>query len=109
MLEHGAVEATVLRQAYRRGVPPPEFISGAPELREDLQPYWVAFDELSSCRSYAGMAGVPQPIPWTAINEYAIRHRFAGEAFDDLVDLVRAMDTAFLKHAAEKVDNGNPE
>lgn len=48
------------------------------------------------------MTGVPTPIPWTAINEYAIRHRFAGETFDDLVDIVRAVDDAFRKHAMEK-------
>lgn len=48
------------------------------------------------------MSGVPLPIPWTAIDRYAIRHRFAGEAFDDLVDIVRAVDDAFRKHAGEK-------
>lgn len=84
-------------------------MANAPELRADLVPYWEAYSELSTCRDYAGMAGVPGPIPWTAINEYAIRHRFAGEAFDDLVDIVRAVDTAFLKHHAEKAKkSGEP-
>jgi len=83
-------------------VAPPDFIQDAPELRADLVPFWKAYEELSTCRAYAGMGGLPGPIPWTAINEYAIRHRFAGELFDDLVDLVRAVDAAFLKHAAEK-------
>jgi hypothetical protein len=48
------------------------------------------------------MSGVPLPIPWTAINEYAIRHRFAGDAFDDLVSIVRAMDDAFRTRAMEQ-------
>ena len=48
------------------------------------------------------MGGVPVAIPWTAINEYAIRHRFAGEAFDDLVTIMRAIDEAYLKRAMEQ-------
>jgi hypothetical protein len=49
------------------------------------------------------MAGVPLPIPWTAIDRYAIRHRFTGEAFDDLVTIVRAMDEEFRRYATEKL------
>ena len=77
-------------------------MANAPELRDDLWPYWRAYDELSTCRSYAGMTGVPLPIPWTAIDAYAHRHRFAGEAFDDLVHIVRAVDAAYVKHVVEK-------
>jgi hypothetical protein len=79
-------------------------MADAPELREDLTVYWRAYDELTTCRQYAGMAGVPLPIPWTAVHEYAIRHRFAGEAFDDLVTIVRAMDEAFLQRSREKLE-----
>lgn len=82
-------------------------MANAPELRADLVVYWEAFQELSTCRGYAGMGGVPTEIPWTAINEYAIRHRFAGDAFDDLVSIVRAVDRAFIKHAASKKSEGN--
>ncbi len=91
-----------MKAAYRRGETPPEVFQNAPDLREDLVVYWQAYDELSTCRGYAGMAGAPTPIPWTAINEYAIRHRFAGDAFDDLVDIVRAVDDAFRSHTMEK-------
>lgn len=82
-------------------------MANAPELRADLVVYWEAFQELSTTRGYAGIGGVPTDIPWTAINEYAIRHRFAGEAFDDLLQIVRAVDRAFLKHAAEKAKRGD--
>lgn len=92
----------MLRQSYARGVSPPEVFQNAPALREDLAPFWRAFDELSTCRSYAGMSGVPTPIPWTAINEYAIRHRFTGDEFDDLVDIVRAVDEAFRTHTSQR-------
>jgi hypothetical protein len=93
--------------AYRRGEAPPDVIADAPELREDLHPYWLAYEDLSTCRQYAGLNGVPLPIPWTAINEYAIRHRFAGEAFDDLVHIVQVMDAAFRQRAMENMpENG---
>ncbi len=96
--------------AYRRGQSPPDVFADAPELREDLWPYWRAYDDLSTCRQYAGMAGVPLPIPWTAIDRYAGRHRFAGSAFDDLVTIVRAMDEAFRDRAMEKLkEDGEPE
>ncbi len=74
----------------------------APHLPEYLQPYWEAFEELSTCRSYIGMTGSPGPIPWTAICRYADKHGFAGDSFDDLVAIVRATDDAFRAHVQEK-------
>jgi hypothetical protein len=90
-------------------LPPPDTFQNAPELRPDLVCYWKAFDELSTCRTYAGMSGLPAAIPWTAINEYAIRHRFTGEAFDDLVEIVRAIDDAFRDHAMMKAKTDSGE
>ena len=86
-------------------------MADAPEMPEHLLVYWTAYEELSSCRQYAGMSGVPTAIPWTAISEYAIRHRFAGEAFDDLVTIVREMDRAYLNHAREQIEeqSGQPQ
>jgi hypothetical protein len=74
----------------------------APELRDYLRPFWLAFEELSTCRGYMGLTGHPGPIPWTAICRYADKHGFAGEAFDDLVAIVRATDDAFLAHQRDK-------
>jgi hypothetical protein len=108
-LEQGPHEAEVLRQAYRRGDPPPEVMANAPELQEDLIAFWRAYDELSTCRSFAGMSGVPTSIPWTAINDYALRHNFTGDEFDDLVEIVREVDDAFIAHAMEQIANDNPE
>jgi len=88
-------------------MPPPEVMASAPELRADLAVYWEAFERLSTCRGYAGMAGVPTPIPWTAVERYATRHRFAGEAFDDLVTIVSHMDEAFRAHVIEELGNGD--
>jgi hypothetical protein len=41
------------------------------------------------------------PIPWTAINEYAIRHAIDGEDFEELVEMVRKMDNAWLDHSSK--------
>lgn len=108
-MEYGGDEAAILQQAYARGIPAPDFAVDAPEMDPSLAPYWAAFQDLGTDRHYAGMAGVPQPIPWTAINQYAIRHRFAGEAFDDLVDIVQAVDRAFLKRAVESLKDGESD
>lgn len=106
-MEQGPHEAEVLSQAYRRGDPPPDAMANAPELRDDLVIFWRAYDELSTCRGYAGMSGVPTPIPWTAIDRYAIRHGIHTDLFDDLVEIVRAMDDAFRTHAMEQIENGD--
>lgn len=103
-MEHGDHEVEVLRQCYKRGDDPPESFQNAPELRQDLQPFWNAYEELATCRSYAGMSGVPLPIPWTAIDQYAVRYKFTGEMYEDLVDIIRQVDRAFLERAIEKAE-----
>lgn len=84
-------------------------MANAPEMREDLLPFWRAYEDLSTCRGFAGMSGVPTPIPWTAIDRYASRHGFVGDMFDDLVDITRAMDEEFRAHAMEAIENGDAE
>jgi hypothetical protein len=37
------------------------------------------------------------PIPWTAINDYALRYGLCGDLFEDFVTFVRAIDDAFLE------------
>lgn len=64
--------------------------------------YWEAFERLSTCRAYAGMAGAPCPIPWTAVVEYARVRRFTGDAFDDLETIIEQMDAAYRGHAARE-------
>lgn len=101
-MEQGPGEQKILEQAYRRGIPPPDAIKDAPSLREDLSVYWEAFQHLSTCRAFAGMNGVPGPIPWTAIETYALRHEFVDGAFDDLVIIIREMDSAYGDYMLKK-------
>lgn len=51
------------------------------------------------------------PIPWTAIDQYAMRYGYDGEEFEYLERMVRALDDAFLKFKAEQKDkpSGKPE
>jgi hypothetical protein len=97
--------------ARKRGVEPPEFILNAPILGSGLSIYYEAFTELSTCR-YVG--NVPGPIPWLAVDRFAIRHGYEDEEFSRLVRLMRAMDDAFLrflsaKRETEAAKHGNTE
>jgi hypothetical protein len=47
------------------------------------------------------------PIPWTAINEYAIRHHIQGEDFNELLEMIRKMDNAWLEFNAEQSKNAS--
>lgn len=89
---------------------PPDAMAKAPQLRQDLVVFWEAFEELSTCRSFIGMTGHPGPIPWTAIEAYAHKHRFSRDFFDDLVAIIRAVDDEFRRLVAEeaKTPNGKP-
>lgn len=92
--------------AYKRGQEPPEFIANAPQLLPGLELYFEAFQELSTCRPYIGLEGMPGPIPWTAIDRYGLAHGFEEEGLDYLVSMVRALDDEFLTHMRDK-DRGN--
>lgn len=90
----GAVEENVLRQARLAGDPVPDRIANRPQLLPGLDFFLFAFYDLSTERQ-AGM-GV-MPIPWSAMHGYALAHDMSGEDYEDLLYLVRALDTAYLK------------
>ena len=70
-----------------------------------LEVYYEAFQELNTCRAQGLSAG---PIPWTAVDAYARRHGYdEPEDFAYLLEMVRALDDALLKHLAEKRGNDN--
>lgn len=41
------------------------------------------------------------PIPWTALDAWARRHGITGEAFEDFVLLIAALDSAWRAHIEE--------
>lgn len=78
----------------------PKKIAEAPELWEWLWFYFTAFLELCSCRSTGFGEG---PIPWTAMNAYAIRYQIVDEEeFDLFMRLLTALDMAYLKYRNTK-------
>lgn len=70
------------------------------EVKPWMQLFWSAWFELSTCRP-PGMAGVP-PIPWTAVDAYARRHRMDDDDFRTLLIVVRGLDAELAAYAEEK-------
>lgn len=92
-----AMRRTYEKRLARGDEPPP------PAVRADLQGYWAAWQRLRNDRQHAGMGGTPLGIPFTALDRYAERYGYRGAtAFDDLVELVSALDDAYLTWWAEK-------
>lgn len=87
---------------------PPKFIAEAPVLLPGLELYLEAFKELSTCRPYIGLEGVPGPIPWTAIDRYGLAHGFEEEGLDYLVRMTRALDDEFLVYMRKDNGGGKP-
>lgn len=77
----------------------PVWLKNAPSLDPSLSHFYAAFCELTTCRMF-GMS--PGPIPWTAVMAYADDQQLYGMDRDDLLYLVRAMDTAYLNHAEDQ-------
>lgn len=68
----------------------------APEIDEGLAVYWMAFWDLSSCRTDAGM------IPWTAVQLWANTYDLDEEVTEELHFLIREMDNVFIKFSRTK-------
>lgn len=88
-----------MEAAIRRRQPFPDVIANAPQILPGLEMYYEAFSELSTCRSTGMGIG---PIPWTAIDQYGLRHGFCDDGFEYLVRMVRALDDAFLAYSQKK-------
>jgi hypothetical protein len=98
-LKVGASEKTILEQAKRQRGPIPQVIVDAPELQFGLEWVYSAFGKLTTCRSVGMGIG---PIPWTAINEFALRYGLSEDDQDDFEFLIEQMDDAYVKHMNEK-------
>lgn len=88
-----------MEAAIRRRQPLPDVIANAPQILPGLEMYYEAFTELSTCRPMGMSIG---PIPWTAIDQYGLRHGFEADGFEYLVRMVRALDDAFLAYSQRK-------
>lgn len=82
----------------------PDRIANAPELMQGLEVYLHAFFDLDAERTHALSL---TPIPWTSIKDYAIAYEFDEEQTEDLIYLIRKMDTAHLKRLSSKNGTGS--
>lgn len=64
----------------------------------------LAFRELSTDRPAGFERGA---IPWSAINDYAMRYGLVGDDFDRLVRVIRAMDAAWLAYMKEQAEKSS--
>lgn len=95
----GESEGVILKRAREQNGPIPESIQNAPELHLGLDFTYSAFWRLCSERP-VGMG--PGPIPWHAVQNYAIRYGLDDDDSSDLEFLVGKMDEAYLKHMNKK-------
>ena len=81
------------------GLPIPETIQNAPELRIGLQLYLSAFMDLSSSRAVGMGIGA---IPWVAVHDYCERLEIVGEQREDMMYHIDQLDGVYIKHRSEK-------
>lgn len=96
----GPLEQKLLKMARLGGDPIPERIKNKPVINRFAAWYVEVFYELDTERPSA-MSGLP-PIPWSAIHHYAQAYDIAGELYDDLLYIIRAMDNIFLAAVNKK-------
>lgn len=85
-----------MQQCVREGLPVPDAIANAPELRQGLTLYLNAYLELASCRQGDAF------IPWTAIADYCMAYEFDEETVDETMFIVRHVDSNIQEYRFEK-------
>lgn len=64
--------------------------------------FWRAWHTLRFDRQYAGMEGVPLPLPFSAIDAYARRYGIEGPTFEIFREIIQMMDAEYLEVEAER-------
>lgn len=81
----------------------PDAIAGAPTLREDLKWVWYAFSDLTTERAPGAMGAAPGHIPWRAMHAYCAAHGIRGDEETHFIEVVKAMDDAYLEHTVKRL------
>lgn len=95
----GKDERDIVEKCVRTRQPFPNAILNAPDLHPGLNLFYVAFLDLTSCRSLGYAQG---PIPWLAIHHYCDAHDITGEQREDVFYHVAHLDKAYLDWSSEK-------
>lgn len=85
-------------------MPLPQAIVNAPELQLGLDLFYVAFTDLSTCRSIGMSEG---PIPWTAVRDYCDELLLEGDQREDMFFHIREMDVSYLNYRTSKVKSSD--
>lgn len=94
-MEQGKHEEAVIKQCMRENKPLPKKIRNAPELWLGLHLYWAAFWDLDTCRPTGD--GVVNPIPWYAIDHWAVENNLTVNQKESLHFIIREVDNAFIE------------
>lgn len=106
MLDMGSSEVQFAKQAMREGKALPDRIQNAPELLPGLYLYIQAFYDLDSERSHDfGF----RKIPFTSIMNYAKAFEFDEEQTEDLIYLIKHMDSAYIERLEKKKPKKSPK
>lgn len=96
----GKDEREIVESCIRGRQPFPNAIANAPELQLGLYLFYIAFLDLTSCRTLGYAQG---PIPWLAIHHYCEAHEIEGEQREDVFYHVAHLDKAYLDWSAAKM------
>lgn len=95
-LEHGDTWTPEIIDAMEgRGQDLPKAYQERPIICPFFSWYWESFQELTTCRQVE-----MGRIPWTSINEYAIRHNISD--FEFFLRIIRSMDNIFIDCLSKK-------
>lgn len=95
----GPVEAQIIQQAAKHGLPLPEKIQNAPSLWPGLELYYIGFMDLMASRQSGLGLG---PIWWGTVQHYAEKKGLDEEQTEAMHHHIRALDEVYLKHAQQK-------
>lgn len=89
-------EDALIRLSAQQGRPVPNKIADQPVLSEADEIFWLAFTHLTTERIPDGA------IPWQAIVRWAEYYGLDDEDAEDLIEVVRALDSAYINYQSEK-------
>ena len=92
-----------MEAAIRKGREPPQWYLDEPEQGDGDGFFLLAFRDLSTTRSFGMSAG---PIPWDRIMQWASWKGLNGALTETLVEVIGAMDAAWLEWQRKQEKNG---
>lgn len=94
----GKDERKIVEDCIRGRQQFPDAIQNAPELDPGNNLFYVAFLDLTSCRTLGYAQG---PIPWLAIHHYCEAHGIEDEQREDIFYHVSRLDKVYLDWSTE--------